>query len=436
MKKNTDKRNILDDRRVVIILSLVLGFVCWIIVAGFIDTSNGKTLPMVEIDYSAGEEDYKRNNLQIVTDLTDLRYAIVRVQGSTTVISGFGSKAVTVYPDYSPVTAPGTYTLDLKADKVTQASYNISEYSLYNDEFNLNNQIQTVTLTFEEVETKTFPITVLSDGVTAATGYFKDEPTLSTGEATVTGPTSEVAKVNRVVARVDVDEERSESLTYGAQLQMEDGEGEVIESDLLTIGPSETVEVTIPILETRTLALTVDIIGANQSFDMDWLMERVVLSTESVQVAGLSGSLTNIQDPYPVAEFDISVLDTGWESEEIEIELPTGVRVLDSAQHLTVSFDSTGLVKKTFDVTELTVRNTPRGTTVEPVPESVAVTLIGPAEQIDALLPENITIEVDAFSITASKGGQQTIPGRVVVPGANQVFAVGSYPIICDIEVS
>lgn len=435
MKKKTDKRSIFENKRVVLILSFVLGFLCWLIVAGFVNNSTERSIANIRINYANRADDYTRHDLQIVTDLSNLELAAVRVQGDATLISGFTNTDITVYPDYSAVYEPGTYTIPLKAEKVTSGSYNILEWSVQNSEHSLRSPATTIELTFETVETKTFPITVQSDGVTAASGYFKDDPVPGVAEATVTGPTSEMAKVGGIVANVDLDEERDTSLNYTAALQIVDTNGEVIESDKLTIGPSDTVEIQIPILELRTVGLTADIIGAQQGFDMEWLMERLTLSTESIQVVGATGTLANLEDPYPVAEFDIAELGMNWKSEELEIELPEGVRSQDSPKSVTASFDSTDLVQKTFEVTNINVRNAPANTTIEPTSTSVTVTLIGQADQIDALLPENISIEVDAFSISTSRGGQQTIPGRVVIPSANRVFATGSYPIICDIEV-
>ncbi len=437
MKKKKDRRNLLADKRVAGLLAILLGVLCWVIVAGFLNNNQEKTLFNVPIDYAKRAEDYERHDLQIVTDMQNLTFAEVKVNGDASLISGFSNTDVTVYPDYSNVNGPGTFVVPLKAEKVTAGSYNIVEYSLANSEHSLRKQpTTTVTLAFEEVQTKTFPVQVQADNVTAASGYFRDTPVPSQTEVTVTGPSSEVAKVNAVVANVAQDEERSESIIYTVPLEMVDKEGNVIESDLLTINPVQTVEVEIPILEMRTLDLTVELIGAQQGLDTEWLLDRLVLSSKSIQVVGSAENLAALQNPYPVAQIDVSELDIGWESEEISIVLPEGLRSQDSAKEVTVSFDSTGLVKKSFEVTNISVRNTPRGAKITPQPTSVTVNLIGPSEQIDTLLPGNISILVDAFGISAAKSGQQTLPGRVAIPSADKVFATGSYPIICNIEVS
>lgn len=431
MKKKADKKSIFENKRAVLIISLVLGFFCWIVVAGFINNSTNTNISNVTIDYQKRAEDYTRNDLLITTDTTKLQYATVRIQGESSLIGSFTNTDVSVYLDFSAVNGPGTYRVPLRTERVTSGSYDIIGATLAG-----SNQTY-VELTFEQISTKTLPITVEADGVTAASGYFRDSSTTSMADAIVSGPASEVSRVSALVARINDDIERDETVIYNTvPLEPVDADGNVIQSSLLTIGPSESVEVTIPILEMRTLGLTIDIIGMQQGFDTDWLMERLSLSTESITVVGATGTLTNIQSPYPVTEFDISEFGMGWISEEIDITLPEGVKSENSPKQLTVSFDSSGLVEKTFEVTNFNVKNTPKNATIEPVPEGITVTLIGPAEQIEALLPENLTIEIDAFSISTSRGNQQTIPGRVVIPSANRVFATGSYPIVCDIEVS
>lgn len=436
MKKS--KKGLFDNKRVVLVVAIVLAVLSWIIVAGFINPGSNKRIANVKIDFSKRAEDYEKRDLQIVSDQSDYVYADVLVSGDGSEISGLTNTDVTVYPDYSAVTEAGVHMIPLKAEKITSGNYNINEWSVKNSDHSLTNSpITTIPLTFETVENKTFPVTVQADNVTAASGYFRDTPTSSQTEVTVSGPASELAQVAQVLAVVTEEVEATETMTFTAiELALMDAAGRPLETDLLEISPSDILEVTVPILEERTIGLAVSFIGMPQSLDMDWFNSHITYSQNSTQIVGTAAALTNLSDPYIVAELDISNLELGWESTPLNVEFPEGVRSNNNLKQITVRLNSSDMDTKTYEVSNLRVVNAPSHAKVLPIQETLTVTLLGDAEQLEELLPENIAVEIDANAITASKSGQQSIPARIIIPTADHVFAVGSYSMVCDIEVS
>ncbi|MDL2252845.1 hypothetical protein LJC49_02065 [Ruminococcaceae bacterium OttesenSCG-928-I18] len=437
MKKDTKRRRLFDDKRVVLLVAFLLAVLSWIVVAGFINPGQTVTIPNVSIDFQKRAEDYQNRDLQIVSDLRNMSYADVMVSGDGSLISGFSNTDVTVYPDYSAVTGPGTHVIPLKAEKVTSGNYSIIDWTLKNNEHSFRKSpTTTITLTFEEVENKPFSVNVLAEHVTAASGFFRDEPNLSVENVTLTGPASEVARVAQVAAVITEEEELIDTKTYNVPLVLLDANGEEIVSEQLTLSPVDTVEVTIPILEIMTLDLDVGLAGVPTGFDTEWVHSLLSLSTESIQVVGSSQALASMSNPYLITELDLADLGVGWESDPVVVELPEGVRSRDPLQQVVVRFDSSGLVEKTFEVSNLRTVNVPASVELYPISESMTVTLVGPEDQLEDLLPENIVVEIDAFDLTTSRSGQQTIPARVLVPSKNRVFASGHYSVVCNIEVS
>ncbi len=436
MKKRINIR-LFNDKRFILPVSFVLAFLSWVVVAGFVNPGETLVLSNVTIDYEQRAEDYRLYDLQIVTDLTDLGYAEVQVSGDTSLISGFSDNDVDVYADYSAVVGPGTYNIPLEAIKTSSGSYNIQAFSLQNGEHSLDSEpATTVSLTFEEVQTRTFPVVVQASDITAASGYFKDTAISSQSEVTLTGPASEMAKVVQVVAVVEEREERVESGSYTVPLMLLDAEGNSVVSSGLSITPVTEVEVTVPILEIREVGLDVGLIGYRQGFDIEWVESLISLSADSIEVVGSSQAFSNLQNPFTVAEIDISDLGLGWELGPLDIELPEGLRSQSPAEQVMVDFEDEGLVERVVRVTNLSVANAPPSLDVEPISEGVNVTLIGPEEQMNEILPENILVEVDAYELTATSSGQQALPARVLVPSKDRVFATGQYSVVCDIGVS
>lgn len=437
MKKDEKRRHLFDDKRVVLLVAFLLAVLSWVIVAGFINPGQTKTISNVKIDYQRRAEDYQNRDLQIVSDLRELSYADVMVSGDGSLISGFTNTDVVVYADYSAVNGPGTHVVPIKAEKITSGSYSIIDWTLKNGDHSFRKSpITTVTLTFEEVESRQLPVSIQADNITAEEGYFRDNPISSVGDVTITGPSSEVNRVAQVAAIIRDDEERSQTKTWTVPLSLLDADGKEIASDSLTISPVDTVEVTVPILEVHDVGLEVGFVGMPPTLDMEWFESLVSLSNDEVQVVGSSQAFANLSNPYTVTELDISSMGVGWESDPTYVSLPEGLRTLNTQLQVVVRFDSSGLVERSYEVSNLRTVNVPDNTELYPISDSVTVTLVGTEEQLEALLPENIIVEIDAFSLTTSRSGQQAMPARVLIPGTTQVFSQGQYSVVCDIGVS
>lgn len=436
MNKN-GKKKLFDNKKVVLAASVLLALLSWVIVAGFINPGKTKTIPNVRIDYQRREEDYIKKGLQIVSDQKDYTFTDVMVSGES-IISGFTNTDVLVYMDFSAVNGPGTHMIPLKAEKVAGGNYFIEAFSVKNSEHSLRRSpLTSVPVTFETVESKTFEVKVKAENVTASDDYFKDAAVLSVPEVTITGPASEVARVAQVVAVIDDSLQTHETQIYSSvPLTLYDASETPFETDLLQFSPSDHVDVTIPILEVKSIELGVGFIGTPQGFDTEWFMQHVSLTQNEIEIIGNSTTLTNLSEPYIVAEFDVMELSPGWESEPITIEFPEGVRSNDNISQVAARLDSSDMSQKTFDVSNLRIVNTPPNATVEPLRDSLSVTLMGDESQLEELLPENIVVTIDAFNISAARSGQQSIPARIVIPSANRVFATGNYSVVCDIEVS
>lgn len=374
-KKN--KRRLLDDRRIVLVLAFTLAIVSWIIVAGFINPGKTVTIPNVRIDYNKKADELTKRDLQIVTDLSRVSFADVMVSGDGSTISRFTNTDVMVYADFSSVNGPGTHMVPLKAEKVTSGNYSIVDWTLRNSEHSFRNSpINTVELTFEKIERKSFPITVHADDITAAPGFFRDNPELSQAEIVVSGPTSEISRVAQVAAVITEDEERSESKIFTVPLVLLDAQGNEIESEHLTIAPVDAVEVTIPILEIREIKLEAGFIGMPANLDTDWFLSRISLTTNEIKVLGTAQAFQNLSNPFTIGQIDITELGLNWQSEPLTIELPEGLRTQDPMRQVVVNFDSEGLVERTFEVTNMTSVNVPSNVGLNPLNEKLSATSI------------------------------------------------------------
>lgn len=428
------KPGLFDDKRVVFVTALVLAVFSWVVVAGFINPGGELTISGVTIDYERTDDEYTRRDLVLVSDLGDFTAADVRVSGDGSVIGGLSSTDVTVYADFSVVTGPGTYMVPLRAEAMTGGNFYIDGFSVNNNDHSLDKSpLKSIQVTFEQLQSKTVPVSVSVEGITAAEGFFRDTPVPSHTEVTVSGPESEVSRVAQAQVKVEETAELNETTVYGPQpLTLTDSGGQKVNYDRLTLSPSELVEVTVPILEVREIGLAVGVIGMPQTLDMEWFNRHISLSQTSAEVVGASADLANLSDPYIVAEVDIGGMVRGWESEPILIEYPEGVRSNDNVRQVTARLDSSSFGERSFEVSNIRVVNGPPGYDIVPIRESISVTLVGDEAQLEALTAQNVAVVVDAFNVTGT-GGQQTVAARIEVPAADRVYAVGTYSLVCDV---
>ena len=413
------------DKRVLALFSLLVAFFMWFVVISVVDPNQTVTVRYVPVNLEYNSAAYESYGLGIVEkpNMT----VNVRVTGDGSVVGGLEAGDLLVYPDYSSVMGVGTYTLRLI---VRRADTSIAAQQYEIEGIVSNNYI---TLTFDEMATKTFPVTVNVIGVEPAEGYFVDTPVASPAEVTLRGPESQTSQVDKVVANVALSGQRTESALATAQLEFWDKDGNVLTDTHITTD-TEQVEVTIPVLKMKEVPITFEYTGVPQGYDTSVLGAQ--LSQETILIAGPAERVDALES-VSAGFVDLTKFKLG-ETVTLSITLPEGIRNLDALQSVDVTFDTYGFATRTVTVSQITVVNAPSDTTVTVTTRRRSdVTLVGPEDELDALSEANVVAQVDASAsnINVSKG-QQSMPVTIVVPGSSTVFATGSYEVLCDIDTS
>lgn len=421
--KKKNKVKLFEKRWFLLVFSLFLSIFVWVIIAGFVSPGEGLVEKNVTINYQKNDTTFKNRNLVMVgTPLEDVE---VKMSGSDTVVWTLLSTDVEVTVDYSKVTGPGTYNLEVKCVQASLKTFEIAAW--YPNE---------VTVTFEAVERKTLTIAAKADMVEAAPGYFKNTLQLSSSTIDITGPASLVDKVEQAVAVVKDEEVRNTQKHYTVPVRLLDANGNELDLTPFTLSVSE-IEVTVPILEVRTFLLTVEVSGQPAGFDLEWFKSLLRFSVETIQIAGESGELDKITE-ISIGVIDLSTFDIGTSYKDFTVTLRKEFVNYSNLKTVTVTVDTEDVEEKTFTVPFANIRvvNTPPGLQIVPDETNITVTLAGPVAIIQRLLPENVIIQIDAFDITAGQGGQQSIAAHILVASNNRVFALGTYQVVCQVSVA
>lgn len=420
-RKAPAKHNgLLNDRRVRLLLSLLGAVIAWMAVTIVVQPGTTKTITNVAVDFSYDAASYTSRGLSIVS--APEKYVSLKLSGDGYTIGGLSASDFVVYPDWSSVRDSGEKTLRLQ---VRSQSTLLTGVSVAIEGEN------TVDVVFDVVEEKTLPIKVTTNYLTIEDGYILYNTEVSKETVTLSGPSTELSKVETCTAEVTHRGGLKEPVTVETALRFYTRSGSEVQFEYTTFS-EESVDVTLQVYKVATLPVEVSFINAPRDFDPSVLV--YALSKRTLNVAGPASQVERLS-ALSVGTIDLSTfaLDKVY---EMPIELPGGIFLLDNLSSITVSFDSSKLETKKMNLPNTCVQviNLPVSyqLTVE-TERLMNVTLCGPSGSLEALTPEQVVIEIDAddFSVVL---GQQNIACRLYVPSNGKIFALGSYVVQCKIE--
>ena len=414
-------KSILDDRRIRLLLAIVGAIVAWMVVTIVVQPGTTRTINNVPVDFTYDSAAYTSRGLSIVS--APEKYVSLKLSGDGYTIGSLTSSDFVVYPDWSSVRDSGEKTLHLQVRGVNTLLNGVS--------VSIEGGDNSVDVVFDVVEEKTVPITVTTNYLTIADGYILYGTELSKETVTLSGPSTEIDKVETCTAEVTHKGELTDSVTLDTALRFYTKSGSEVKFEYTNLEES-SVEVTLEVYKMATLPVSVSFINAPRDFDPSVLVYS--LSKQTLNVAGPESQIEKLST-LSVGTIDLSTFALN-KVYELPIELPGNIRLLDNISSITASFDSSKLETKTMNLPASCVQviNLPSTYTLTVQTERLMnVTLCGPAGLLDTLVPEQVVIEIDAddFYVAA---GQQNIACRLYVPSNGKIFALGSYVIQCKIE--
>ena len=415
------KKNLLDDRRIRLALSVLGAIVAWMVVTIIVQPGTTNTIYNVPVDYTYDSAAYTSRGLSIVS--AQDKTVNLKISGDGYTIGGLTASDFVVYPDFSSVRDSGEKTLRLLVRGANGLLNGVT--------VTMEGSDNTVDVVFDVVEEKTLPITVTTNYLTIADGYILYGTDVSKETVTLSGPSTELSQVETCTAEVTYNGELTSPVTLDTSLRFYTRSGGEVKFEYTTL-ETDSVEVTLQVYKLATLPVEVSFINAPRDFDPSVLVYS--LSKKTLNVAGPESQIDRLST-LSVGTIDLSTfaLDKVY---EMPIELPSGIRLLDNISSITVSFDSSRLETKTMNLPASCVQviNLPSTYTLTVETERLMnVTLCGPAGSLEALNPEQVVIEIDADDFYVAIG-QQNIACRLYVPSNGKIFALGSYVLQCRID--
>lgn len=304
-------------------------------------------------------------------------------------------------------------TADLREMQDTSVPVRVTVSGFEGDYEEVTANPRNIQVKVENTQKKTFPITTVAVG-TPRDGYVVGSMTSSPKTVDISGPESSVAKISKVVAKVDVDELAADT-TIQSSLLYYDAADNLIDQTLLTSNCDKNgVSVSVDVWKTKSLALNFDTSGIKAA--SGYVFSGIEVEPQSVEVAGnpeILSKLTELKiDKAALQKTELTA------SEEVIIDiddyLPEGISLVDTdaaSVVVRIIMEKAGTKTLRLPTGSITVLNASDELQLEYEILEVELTFIGLNEKLENLTIENIIASIDLKEYQSA--GKYQVPVEV-----------------------
>lgn len=289
---------------------------------------------------------------------------------------------------------------------------------------------ESVSVYFDTLKEAVFtlePDVLFPDGVDPVpAGYVLDTSILSVSTVTVSGPTTEVNKIRRVVARVENETSLTSTTTAPADIYMLTADNT---SPSYCTCAIEDVTVTMLVKKIVTVPVRVDFTHA----PIDYLDSPLAytISPDIVDVA-LNADIADTTTALSVGSIDFSDIENRVNTFTFPTsEIENALFLDDELESFTVTIDASALSRSEYSVTlsGVTSVNLPAEyTATYSLNNTYTVAVVGPEESLANVTASGIYAEVDYTGVDLSVGTQE-VEVSFFVRSQNDCWCVGSHTI-------
>lgn len=413
MKNKNAINRLLHNNLFVLLLSLFIAVVIWLLVV--INVSPQTTRVIKDVKVTIDQTVPSQFGLELFGESEF--YVDVTVTGKKYQISAANLSAddIVVAAVTNNVDSAGFRTLQLKAEPVSEsAPYTISLTSAKTVDVYFDTEKTAQFIIEPEIITNGFP--VVKDG------FFCGDINLSDTTVTVTGPSTQVNRIEKVVARYVLAESLTSNMSVETEIIPLD-DAEKSDFDYLSMS-IEKVVLAIPVLRVKELDTVVTFKNAPDNFAVTPLKYTVSPSRDKFNI------LVDEYDKtleYSVGTVDFRELSPSNNTFVIDAENTSVAN--ENTESFTVKVDMTGFTQEFFTLSadKIKLSNTNNEKySVSKLNKSVII--VGTEEALKSITENAITVEVDLTGVELKEGESQTVPALVNVNSPN-CWVFGTYTV-------
>lgn len=416
-KKRRSFNDLLMNNKFVFVISLLAAVVLWGIVSMTVGDAETRMIENVRVTLEENEDSpYKIFGYEET-------FVNVTVKGKKYLVSGGALSAddITVTAAGSYVDSAGTKKLKLSASVDKSSEIKIMSISK-----------SSIEVFFDVPKTGIFPVEAVlkSDADIVPEGYINEEPILSVSTVTVTGPATEINRIEKIKAAAKISEPLKETKEFEVTLSPVSAGGKkvkYIEYD----ESAESLSITVPVSKVKEIPVSVRYVNIPEYYKEN--MPEVNIYPKNLKVAAAE-SVVDSLDTINVGTINFSELTNTNNKFTFAVENIDEVRVLDDVKSVKVNINCYPMSEKTLSVKpdSITLLNTPDGITPALVDGEIKnVKVIGPADELKNLDFENIFAKVD---LSDAKTGTESYTASVYIKGSDKCWVYGNYSVSVKVQ--
>lgn len=339
----------------------------------------------------------------------------VTVKGKKYQISpaSLSAEDIIVTAQTNNVDSAGNRTLQLKAEPPEGADYTITSISS-----------KSIDVYFDTAKTVQMVIEpqVVADGFPVVDkGFTSGAINLSETSITLSGPSTEINRIEKVVAKLVLEESLSSNKSSDAEIVLLDDKNK---SDFEYVTMSlDKVVLTIPVLQVKELETIVAFKNAPDNFVVTPLVYTVSPAKDFFNISVDDYEKTT---NYSVGTIDFKTLSP---SNHVFTFLAEDIAVAEDSEtvEFTVSVDMSGINQEyiTYSQSKIKVNN-PEKIDYRVSGLNKSVVVVGSEKDLESITEDNINVEIDLSEVDISQGQSVTVPAIVTVDNAG-CWIYGTY---------
>ncbi len=300
----------------------------------------------------------------------------------------------------------------------TQRRYQINREVVGNTDIIQRYTLKTEYMDFvlEEIVTREFAVDVITSGDVAENFTASEKPTSVPESVQVTGRSSEVDRIKRVVYYLDIKDASEEINETGVPSLLDNDGNELTDLESVTISP-ETIQVCQPINQTKSVVVTCNAVSGEPA--TGYGLAGVTLDVTSVRVAGYRAVLADIfaiNIPAELIDIEGLTANKTFAIDLAELELPEGVTLMGSSNIVNVTVQIEKNKQNNFRLQlpdDVVLEGEDEMYDYSFVDTVVFITVEGISNDLDNMESTNIVATVD---VSGYEAGVHSIPLSVRLP--------------------
>ncbi len=408
-----------NSKPATIILSVAVALLIWFTISVTVYPTTPVTfynVPLVVETEGTAAELY---GLSVVS--SSVETVNVQIEGSRSKIGSLSEEDLIASVSLDHVNAAGEYPLEITVKSTKNIDFAVNSISP-----------SRANVTFDKIETRSFPVTPEFPNVVIKAGHTMNEVTCNPATIDITAPSAQLDAISKVVVKSDKYAEIDSSyVLYSSNVTLYNEDNSILDKEAYEM-PTVNFMIDIPVLTQKELPLTYDVRNVPSNFDMEWLRKRLILSADTITLAANSASLIN-QEQWNLGYLKLEDIHLRY-SNVFTVPVADGVINQSGLQEVTLTLDPEGLEMRSFKVgsDNISIINAPSNYDFKVITKELTISVIGPPEVLDELRTKDIVVTVDLTNYNVAQSQSFTGDSQISFSGASNVWASGVYKIAID----